>query len=75
MRSDILLSLTFIMLTQVKVVGVEEELGQIKELRDQLLHVSHVVFGGGEPGFTHTVKHPVSQVEMPSLVIIQRNRL
>lgn len=58
-----------VILTQVKVVGVEQELGQIEELRDELLDVSHVVLGRREPGFTHAVEHPVSQVKMTSLVV------
>lgn len=62
------------MLTQVKVVGVEHELGQIEELRDELLYVGHVVFGGREPGFTHAVEHPVGQVEMTSLEITPADR-
>lgn len=56
-------------LTQVEVVGVEHELRQVEELRNELLDVGHVVFGGREPGFTHTVEHPVSQVKMTSLVV------
>lgn len=61
----------FLILTQVEVVGVEQELGQIEELGDELFDVGHVVFGGREPGFTHTVEHPVSEVKMTSLVITQ----
>lgn len=64
----------FLILTQVKVIGVEQELGQIEELGDELLDVGHVVFGGREPSFTHTVEHSVSQVKMTSLVITQRDR-
>lgn len=60
-----------IILTQVEVVGVEQELRQVEELGDELLDVGHVVFGGREPGFTHTVEHPVSQVKMTSLVVTQ----
>lgn len=61
-------------LTQVEVVGVEQELGQVEELGDELLDVGHVVFGGGEPSFTHTVEHPVGQVEMTPLVATQEER-
>ncbi len=63
-----------LILTQVEVVGVEQELGQIEKLRNELLDVGHVVFGGREPGFTHTVEHSVSQVKMTSLVITQTDR-
>lgn len=55
--------------TQVKVIGVQHELWQVEELGDQLLDVGHVVFGGGEPGFSDAVEHPVSQVEVPPLEI------
>lgn len=56
-------------LTQVKVIGVQQELWQVEELWDQLLDVGHVVFGGGEPGFPNAVEHPVSQVKVPPLQI------
>lgn len=61
-------------LTQVEVVGVEQELWQVEELGNKLLDVGHVVFGGREPGFTYTVEHPVCQVKMTSLVVTQTQR-
>lgn len=59
----------FLIPTQIEVVGVEHELRQIEELGYEFLDVGHVVFGGREPGFTHTVEHPVSQVKVTALVI------
>lgn len=56
-------------LTQVKVVRVEQELGQVEKLGNELLDVGHVVFGGGEPGLAHAVEHPVGQVEVTPLVV------
>lgn len=50
-------------LTQLDVVGVEQEVGQVEELWDQLSDVAHVVSGGRLPLFLHTVKHPLGDVE------------
>lgn len=61
--------LSVVALTQVKVVGVEQELRQVEELGDELLHVGHVVFWGGKPGLAHAVEHPVGQVEVTPLVV------
>lgn len=61
--------LIVIALTQVKVVGVEHELGQVEKLGDEFLDVGHVVFGGGEPGLAHAVEHPVGQVKVTPLVV------
>lgn len=58
-----------IALTQVEVVGVEQELGQVEELGDELLDVGHVVFGGREPGLAHAVEHPVGKVEVTPLMV------
>ena len=55
--------------TQVKVVGVEHELWQVEELWDELLDVGHVVFGGGEPGLSHTVVHAIRQVKVTALQV------
>lgn len=55
------------LLTQIKVVGIEQELRQVEELWYKLFDVGHIVFGGRKPGFTHTVEHPVCQVKMTSL--------
>lgn len=53
-------------LTQLDVVGVDQEVGQVEELWDQLSDVPHVVSGGRLPFFFHTVKHALGDVE-PSL--------
>lgn len=53
-------------LTQLDVVGVEQEVGQIEELWDQLSDVSHVVFRGRLPLFLYTVEHPLWDIK-PSL--------
>lgn len=53
-------------LTQLDVVGVDQEVGQVEELWDQLSDVPHVVSGGRLPLFFHTVKHALGDVE-PSL--------
>lgn len=53
-------------LTQLDVVGVEQEVRQVEELRDQLSDVPHVVSGGRLPLFFHTVKHPLWDIK-PSL--------
>lgn len=50
-------------LTQLDAVGVEQEVGQVEELRDQLSDVAHVVSGGRLPLFPHAVKHPLCDVE------------
>jgi len=56
-----------LVLTQVEVVGVEQKLRKVEELRDEFLHISHVVFGSREPTLSYTVKHSVGQIKMPSL--------
>ena len=53
--------------TEVEVVGVDKELGEVEELGDELAHVRHVVFGGGEPALLDGVEHAVSQVKMTTL--------
>lgn len=50
-------------LTQLDVVGVEQEVGQVEELWDQLSDVAHVVSGGRLPLFPHAVKHPLCDVK------------
>lgn len=52
---------------QVEVVGIDEKLGQVEELWDELLYIGHVVFGGREPALLNTVEHSVSEVEVTSL--------
>lgn len=56
-----------LLLTQVEVVGVEQKLRKVEELRDEFLHISHVVFGSREPTLSYTVKHSVGQIKMSSL--------
>lgn len=53
----------FLRLTQVDVVGVEEEVRQVEELWDQLSDVPHVVPGGWLPLLLYIVKHPLRNVE------------
>lgn len=60
-------AIKLLLLTQVKIVGVEQELGEVEELGDELLDISHVVFGGGVPRLAHAVEHAVSQVKVPAL--------
>lgn len=50
-------------LTQLDAVGVEQEVGQVEELWDQLSDVAHVVSGGRLPLFLHAVKHPLCDVK------------
>mgnify|MGYP000238797224 CR=1 FL=1 len=50
-------------LTQLHVVGVQQEVRQVEELWDQLSDVTHVVFGGRLPLLLHTVKHPLCDVK------------
>lgn len=50
-------------LTQVDVVGVEQEVRQVEELWDQLSDVAHIVSGGRLPLFLHTEKHPLCDVK------------
>lgn len=57
----------FLIHTQVKVVRVEQELWEIKELRNQLFDIGHVVFGCRKPGFTDAMEHPVCQVKVTAL--------
>ena len=59
--------------TKVKVVGVEEELRKVEELRDELLDVGHVVLGGGGPRVLHAVEHAVCKVKMAALKHAQTN--
>ena len=54
-------------LTQVIVIIILEELGQIEEFGHEFLDVSHVMFGGREPTLLDTVEHAVSDVEMATL--------
>lgn len=56
-----------LILTKVKVVGIEQELRKVEKLRDKFLHISHVVFGSREPSLSYTVKHSVGQIKMSSL--------
>lgn len=56
-----------LVLTQVEVVGVEQKLRKVEELRYEFLHISHVVFGSREPSLSYTVKHSVGQIKMSSL--------
>lgn len=65
---------SLLILTQVKVVGVEQELGQVEELGYELFDIGHVVLGSRKPSFTHTVKHPVCQVKMASLLFKHTER-
>lgn len=53
----------YVCLTQLDVVGVEQEVGQVEELRDQLPDVAHVVSGGRLPLFLHAVEHPLCDVK------------
>ena len=53
--------------TEIKVVGVDEELGQVEELGNELLDVRHVVLGGTEPCILYAVEHPVGKIKVPSL--------
>lgn len=53
-------------LTQLDVVGVEQEVRQVEELWDQLSDVPHVVSGGRLPLLLYTVKHPLWDIK-PSL--------
>lgn len=53
--------------TKIKVVRIEQELRKVEELRNEFLHISHVVFGSREPSLSYTVKHSVSQIKMSSL--------
>lgn len=52
-------------LTQLYVVGVEQEVRQVEELWDELSDVPHVVSGGRLPLFLHAVKHPLCDVKPP----------
>lgn len=61
-------------LTQVEVIGVEQELGEVEELGDELLDVGHVVLGGGEPGFPHAVEHSVGQIKVTPLQREKKNK-
>lgn len=47
------------------VVGVEQEVGQVEKLRDQLSDVPHIVSGGRLPFLLHAEKHPLWDIEPP----------
>lgn len=53
-------------LTQLDVVGVEQEVRQVEELWDQLSDVPRVVSGGRLPLLLYAVKHPIGDIK-PSL--------
>ena len=53
--------------TQVEVVCVREELGQVEELGDEFAHVRHVVLRRRAPRVLHAVEHPVRQIKMAAL--------
>lgn len=44
-------------------VGVEQEVGQVEELWDELSDVPCVVSGGRLPFLLHAVKHPLCDVK------------
>ncbi len=56
-----------LILTKIEVVGIEQELRKVEELRNEFLHISHVVFGSREPTLSNAVKHSVGQIKMSSL--------
>lgn len=56
-----------LILTKIEVVGIEQELRKVEELRNEFLHISHVVFGSREPTLSYAVKHSVGQIKMSSL--------
>lgn len=54
---------SFLRLTQVDVVGVDEEVRQVEELWDQLSDIPHVVPGGRLPLLPYIIKHSLWDVE------------
>jgi len=55
------------LLTEIKVVVVEQKLRQIEEFWNEFFNVSHVVFSGRQPGVFDAVEHAVSKVKVSSL--------
>ena len=53
--------------TEVKVVRVGQELGEVEELWDELLDVGHVALTGRPPGVWDAVKQPVREIKMAAL--------
>lgn len=56
-----------LILTKIEVVGIEQELRKVEELRNEFLHISHVVFGSRVPSLSYAVKHSVGQIKMSPL--------
>jgi len=61
------------LITKIKVVVIEQKLGQIEEFRNEFLNVSHVVFSGREPGVFDAVKHTIGKVKVTTLSINETN--
>lgn len=57
------IEMIFLHLTQVDVVGVEEEVRQVEELWDQLSDIPHVVPGGWLPLLLDIIKHALRDVK------------
>lgn len=55
------------LLTEIKIVGIEQELREVEKFWDELLHVCHVVLWCWVPGLSHTVKHSICQVKVTAL--------
>jgi len=62
------------LLTEIKVVVVEQELRQVEEFWNEFFDVGHVVLGSGQPRVLDAVEHAVGQVKVSTLTSTQRHR-
>jgi hypothetical protein len=66
-QDDVVQGHAALLAAQVEPVGVDQKVGQVKELGDQLLDVGHVELGGRPPGLTDRVEQPVGQIKVSAL--------
>jgi len=57
------------LITEIKVVIVEQKLRQIEEFWNEFFNVGHVVLGGRHPGIFDAMEHAVSKVKVSTLTM------
>lgn len=48
-------------------IGIQQELWQVKKFRYELLNISHIMLSSWQPGIFYAVEHTISKVKMTSL--------
>ena len=57
--------------TEIKVVVIEQKLGQVEEFWNEFFNISHVVFSSRQPRIFDAVEHAVGEVKVSALTTNQ----